>query len=491
MAGSANMSLTATEIQHVLDEIRPAIHGGWIQKIHQPSDRTIVLEVRAPGRTHRLLISCDPNTCRLHLLFHSTRNPDSPPPFCQFLRAHLQGGRIDDIEQIPGDRIVTLRLTTKEGHRELVCELRGKTGNLLVLDENRGIMRDLNRQRENMGRLYQVPPRQNVSATRPSSLRFSSSPESRGYSLSAAIESYFREKEISVALDYAMDNRRRVLKKTLKKEERRIEAWKNDLVKAQKYQDYARYGELIKTNLQAIKKGMDHITVTDYFDASMPEVTIPIDPTRSAQSNMDDYFKKHRKFLTAERELKPRIAQTEQTLAILRHELAEIEEGTWEQPPSPRSVTQAAASPLSSQRKITHQVRQGPFRKFTSTDGLPIYVGRNAKENDELTFGLAKSDDLWLHARGTPGSHVVIRLEKGADPPPETLQDAATLAVLYSDLKKSGKGEVIYTKRKWVKKAKGQALGAVFVTQEKSLYVNLDRQRLEALKMRSHRDQSA
>lgn len=285
-----------------------------------------------------------------------------------------------------------------------------------------------------------------------------------------------------------MDERRRVLKKTLKKEERRIEAWKNDLVKAQKYRDYARYGELIKTNLHAIKKGMDHITVIDYFDASMPDVTIPIDPTRSAQSNMDDYFKKHRKFLAAERELKPRIAQTGQTVAVLRHELTEIEEGTWEQPPFPRSVTQAAASPISSQRKIAHQDRQGPFRRFTSTDGLPIYVGRNAKENDELTFGLAKSDDLWLHARGTPGSHVVIRLEKGADPPPETLQDAATLAVLYSDLKKSGKGEVIYTKRKWVKKAKGQAPGAVFVTQEKSLYVNLDRQRLEALKMRSNRD---
>jgi predicted ribosome quality control (RQC) complex YloA/Tae2 family protein len=129
--------------------------------------------------------------------------------------------------------------------------------------------------------------------------------------------------------------------------------------------------------------------------------------------------------------------------------------------------------------------RHGPFRRFTSADGLPIFVGRNAKENDELTFGLAKSDDLWLHARGTPGSHVVVRLEKGADPPIETLRDAATLALLYSDLKKSGKGDVIYTRRKWVKKAKGQAPGAVSVTQEKSLYVSLDKKRLDAIKARS------
>jgi len=102
----------------------------------------------------------------------------------------------------------------------------------------------------------------------------------------------------------------------------------------------------------------------------------------------------------------------------------------------------------------------------------------------DLDFGLARSEDLWLHARGTPGSHVVVRLEKGAEPPLETIRDAATLALLYSDLKKSGKGDVIYTRRKWVKKAKGQAPGAVTVTQERSIYVTLDKTRLDGLKSR-------
>jgi predicted ribosome quality control (RQC) complex YloA/Tae2 family protein len=98
---------------------------------------------------------------------------------------------------------------------------------------------------------------------------------------------------------------------------------------------------------------------------------------------------------------------------------------------------------------------------------------------------LAKGDDIWLHARGSPGSHVIVRLGKGADLPPETLRDAATLALLYSDLKKSGKGEVIHTRRKWVKKAKGQAAGAVIVTQEKTISLKLDPQRLAALKERN------
>ena len=118
-------------------------------------------------------------------------------------------------------------------------------------------------------------------------------------------------------------------------------------------------------------------------------------------------------------------------------------------------------------------------------DGLQILVGRNARENDELTFGVAKSDDLWLHARGTPGSHVVVRLDKGKDAPPGTLHEAASLALLYSDLKKSGKGEVIYTRRKWVRKAKGQAPGAVVVSREQSLLMSLDKTRLASLKKRS------
>ena len=79
---------------------------------------------------------------------------------------------------------------------------------------------------------------------------------------------------------------------------------------------------------------------------------------------------------------------------------------------------------------------------------------------------------------------MVVRLEKGAEPPLETIRDAATLALLYSDLKKSGKGDVIYTRRKWVKKAKGQAPGAVTVTQERSIYVTLDKTRLDGLKSR-------
>jgi predicted ribosome quality control (RQC) complex YloA/Tae2 family protein len=447
-----------------------------------------VLEVRAPGHTHRLLVSCHPDVARLHLVTQPIQNPQTPPAFCQYLRAHVQGARIDAVTPVPNDRIVHLHLTTKEGPGIVVAELTGKRANLLVLDKQHNVLQDLNRSKERVGQAYVPPQASPHESSRPYEPRFTPVANSP-FPLSAAIEAFYNLQEATMEAGALQQARASQLRKTIKKLHRRIEAWEKDLVKAERYRSYARYGELLKANLGTLKKGQTSASVIDYFDDALPQVTIPLDPIRSPQGNMDDYFRKHRKHESAQRELLPRIAEAERDLAALRQELTSIEQGTW-QPPAPSSPTKtrrkqhrrisSAASPREGSR--------GPFRRFVSTDGLPIFVGKNARENDELTFGLAKSDDLWLHARGTPGSHVVVRLEKGTDAPPETLKDAATLALLYSDLKKSGKGEVIYTRRKWVKKAKGQASGAVTVTQEHSVYVSLDKTRLAALKTRSEPD---
>lgn len=479
------MSLNRLELEQAVMEIAPILRGGWIQKIQQPAPDTLLLDIRVPGQTHRLLISSRPDTSRLHLTNHALQNPPTPPAFCQFLRAHFQGARIDGICQVPNDRIVEIHCACKAGARTIVCELTGRKSNILILDADRLILRNLANERDLVTQPYVYPAQHGKDQQETWSNRF---PGSLGgnFPISAEIDAYYRDKESTLAVDHAKEARLRVLRNTLKKEHRRIQAWREDLDRAAKYRDYARYGELIKANLGTIAKGADHITVTDYFDEQLPEVTIPLDRTKSPQGNMDDYFRKHRKHIAAERELTPRIEQAERELERFRAELSALEQGTWTPPAaSPSNSSVKARITVRTHQRSGEAPRRGPFRRFMSADGLPIFVGRNARENDELTFGLAKSDDLWLHARGTPGSHVVVRLGKGADPPVETLRDATTLALLYSDLKKSGKGEVVYTRRKWVKKAKGQAPGAVTITQEKSLHVSLDKKRLDALKARS------
>jgi predicted ribosome quality control (RQC) complex YloA/Tae2 family protein len=483
------------ELNKVLGEIQPVLTGGWIQKIFQPIPRVLVLEIRAPGHTHYLLISTDPQTARLHLTAGKLPNPPSPPPFCQLLRARIQGARIERIEQVAQDRIVRFELTAREGPCALIAQLTGRSADVLLVSEEGLIVASLRSGADKEGCGYHPPEPQaradreeQVSVTGPAD-------DSAPFPVSAAIESRYTDQELARAHDHAKQVRLGQLSKAIRKTKKRIEALRSDLEKAEKFREYGRYGELLKANLGQLHKGQESVTLIDYYDPTMPELKLPLDPAKSPQANLEDYFNKHRKFQSAEEIIRPRLQATEQEWSAMQEERLAIQRGEREPAPiapASREGRLAGAGPFPRpSQKNRHPQKAGPFRRFISADGAPIYVGRNARENDELTFKLAKSDDLWLHAHGTPGCHVVVRLERGADIPPETLRDAATLALLYSDLKKSGKGEVIYTRRKYVRKAKGQAPGAVTVTQEKAIFVTLDRMRLARLKDDAAREPSA
>ena len=479
------MGLSASDIAAVVKEIAPAIMAGWIQKVFQPTPRAIMLEIRTPGQTLSLFMSADPETARLHLLTQRFPNPPSPPPFCQFLRAHIQGARIDGLEQVQGDRIVRLRLTACEGPCTLIAELTGRKADLLLVNGDEQILTALESAREQVGRPYQPPTLKAFPESRAESALIRSQDTTHSFPVSYAIEQQYRTREDELATSRWRQARLADLKKRIKKAARRVEMLRGDLDKAARYKDYARYGELLKTNLHAMKKGQERLTVVDYFDPAMPELVIPLDPSKGPKGNMDEYFKKHRKHVAAEREIRPRLAQAEADLNALHMERANLDRDASEPARSSAPVRGALTAGPAPQAKAKRDASSGPFRRFVSADGMPIYVGRNARENEALTFGEARPDDLWLHAHGTPGSHVVLRLDKGADPSHEALRDAATLALLYSDLKKSGKGEVIYTRRKYVRKVKGKSPGTVTVTQEKTVFVTLDRARLERLKERA------
>jgi predicted ribosome quality control (RQC) complex YloA/Tae2 family protein len=482
------MALSATEIGSIVQELAPALTEGWIQRITQPLPDVLLLEIRASGHTRRLLCSVHDETARLHLVRQTLSNPPRPPSFCQLMRARIQGARIQGIRQIADDRIVCVDLNSRDGPVSLVAELFGRNADLLFLDGDQRVIATLRHNKERTGQPYQAPPRTpsrglpfdpNISAA-----EAEAASDTEPFPLSVRMEIRYRQREIELSHQTQLRARESVLRKTLKKHLRRMAGLRHDLEQATKYEPYARYGELLKANLGLLRKGLTTVTVVDYYDPTLPELTIPLDPTKAPQANMEVYFAKYRKVGAAQREIAPRLAAIEADVQQIQAELDTIQQGTWQAPTlgaqrAPRSTHSA------DRRQAAADERRAPFRRFVSSDGHHIFVGRNARENDELTFGLAKSEDLWLHAQGVPGSHVVVRLAKGSDAPPETLKDAAALALLYSDLKKSGKGEVIYTRRKWVRKSKGHAAGAVTVTQEKSLHVTLDKRRLEAMKERS------
>jgi predicted ribosome quality control (RQC) complex YloA/Tae2 family protein len=483
------MGLSAAEISAAVEEIAPAVTGGSVQKIFQPTPDAITLEVRRSGQTVSLLLSADPETARLHLLSHRPPNPASPPLFCQFLRANLEGARLEGLEQVQDDRLVRLRFKTRDTAYILIAELTGRSADLFLLDEEEKILATLKTLREQAGRPYHPPPPPPSRSQERRTSGWELSPD-HPFPVSASLERRYQQEEEDRARARTVQARTAEIRKALKKTHRRLDALQGDLDKAARYREYARYGELLKAHLGEIAKGQERITVVDYFDPALPEIVLPLDPAKGARGNMEDHFRKHRKYLGAEREIRPRLEAAERELTALRAELAKIERGEFEPSPSP-----LPHDPLHQGKQWVPQGKgslrkkatvKGPFRRFVSADGLQIFVGRNARENEELTFKFARSHDLWFHAQGTPGSHVVLWLEKGMAPPPESIRDAATLTLLYSDLKKSGKGDVIYTKRSNVRKVKSRTPGTVTVTQEKSLFLELDQTRLRRLKQAAH-----
>ena len=518
------MAISLVDCKAIVEELQGVIVGGWIQKIHQPQPYTLTLEVRVPRDTFVLLVCTEPQFARLHLASKKSENPPTPPPYCQFLRAQIEGGRIEQIIQEPEDRIVYITIRTSASCFVLVAALTGKQANVFLLTKEQRILKSLKPTRMKPGETY-LPPtqRKHVHSPSPSPLPQGGEEEelkggefAKRFPVSAILEERFSKLE---AETYSVQlARRRIgqVQKVIKKGIARVRALEHDLEKAERYREYKRYGELLKGNLHQLARGQDLATVIDYYDPALPELVIPLDSSRDPTWNMEDYFRKYRKYLSAQEHLRPRLEMALNGVERLKEELEHLKKNEFEElvgivndakvvsnasaaphllSSSPRGGKETRTRASSSQaryensekRDMKDQKKQTkgrakPYREFESFDGIPIWVGKNAKDNDALTLKVAKPDDLWLHARGTPGSHVVVRIDKGIQVPQETLRDAAALALWYSDLRKSGKGEVIYTYRKFVKKGKGLKAGAVMVEREKSVWIEVKADRLERLK---------
>jgi len=505
------MALSLSECEILVEELNRALVGGFIQKIHQPRPLTLTLDVRSPGQTSSFLVCAEARFARLHLTSQKFENPPTPPPFCAFLRSQVEGGRIVEITQEPGDRIVYVTIVKAEQVLILVIALTGNQANVHVLNEKKLVLRSLRETRMKAGERYRPPTLRPIQPpdflppppaaacvlqdetvvhkgrdiAEPLPQASTQGKEGFGerYPVSAELDARYGQQEREEGKDSLLQQQLAQVRKALKHAKRKIHALQEDFKKTERFREYARYGELLKSHLHEITRGQATITIVDYYDPALPALTLPLDPSKDAVRNMEDYFRKYHKFLGAQEHLQPRVDQAQEEVTRLEAKLAQLEQGVVD-PDISTKTKKTPESPVSPGTRAP-KGRPAPaqsYRTYTSADGLPILVGKTAKDNDHLTFKVAKPDDLWLHARGTPGSHVVVRLDKGATVPPETLKDAATLTLWFSDLRKTRKGEVIYTLRKFVRKGKGFKPGAVTVEREKSLWIELQEDRLERLK---------
>ena len=231
-------------------------------------------------------------------------------------------------------------------------------------------------------------------------------------------------------------------------------------------------GDILTANIHRIQKGQTSVTVEDFYDENMAQIQVPISPTLSPQQNAAKFYKDYARMKNAEKELTKQLELGETELHYLKSVLEELNraETDAELEEIRRELPDGGYLKADSGKKRMKVSKVAPMR-FESTDGYPIYVGRNNRQNEELTFRLARKDDLWLHAQKVHGSHVIISCG-GTTPPDDTVTQAAQLAAYYAETKGGQNLPVDVTPVKQVKKIPAGKPGMVIYHTYKTVYVN-------------------
>jgi predicted ribosome quality control (RQC) complex YloA/Tae2 family protein len=232
------------------------------------------------------------------------------------------------------------------------------------------------------------------------------------------------------------------------------------------------------------------VTLEDWEEGGTIEVQL--DPAKPAKAQAEGFFAKARRYQRGEAVMRRRLAECEERarqLIALEAEVAAAdpaESASWHALVGRARtlgvrLSEHGATATGSSAKKSKADRRVPFLVFRDARSRRILVGRGGADNDALTTEYARPHDLWLHAKGRSGAHVIVPLDKGQTCPSELLVDAATLAAYFSDARGESVVEVTYVPRRYVRKPKGSAVGAVTYDHEKVLVLRVEPERIERL----------
>ncbi|MBQ8177805.1 MAG: NFACT family protein [Clostridia bacterium] len=289
--------------------------------------------------------------------------------------------------------------------------------------------------------------------------------------LSGAIDAFYKASGEALKKQRDTLKLNQKLKAITNKTERRIKDNEQTLLDTEKKERYRELGEILKCNIYRINKGMSIINCDDFYNTGLVEITL--DPLISPQKNVEKYFKRYNKAKGAEayaREELKRLLELQEYLKTIKVAVQNC---------STEAEYQEINSELDSLKKLPVQVQKDSHKKNPKKPkktpplsleiaGFKVYVGKNNLQNDEVTFGLASSNDTWLHTKTYHGSHGVI-LSKGKPVPPTVLERVAEIVAYYSEGREDTKVEVDYTERKNVKKL--GKIGLVTYTNYKTIIV--------------------
>lgn len=537
------------------EELRRELLGGRIQKINQPFEQELVLQIRSNRKSHKLLLSAHSVFGRVQLTDTTFENPAVPNTFIMVMRKYLQGAVIEAIQQVENDRILEISVSNKNEIGDsvavtLVIEIMGKHSNIILLDKASGKIIEAikhvgfsqNSYRTILpGSTYVAPPQTGslnpftvddeklfqilqtedlepkrlqqifqglgrdtatelsgrltadklktfraffASPTQPSlteksfsALLFSDS-KTQMSTLSELLDTFYKDKAERDRVNQQASELIRRVENELEKNRKKLGKQEEELLATENAEEFRQKGELLTTFLHQVPNDQDQVELDNYYTGE--KIIIALDKALTPNQNAQRYFKRYQKLKEAVKHLTSLIEETRNTILYLESvetalaqasltEIAEIRE----------ELIQTGFIRRRQREKI--QKRQKP-EKYLATDGQTIIlVGRNNLQNDELTFKMAKKDELWFHAKDIPGSHVVIT--GNLQPSDEVKTDAAELAAYFSKARLSNLVQVDMIEVRKLNKPTGGKPGFVTYTGQKTLRVTPDEEKINSMKM--------
>ncbi len=470
-------------IKSIVEELEPALVGHSMGKVFQLARLSLVFDFRA-GDGRYLFLSVEPQPSpRMYLIARRVRDLEKQSlpstSFVMTLYKRLAGAKLVALKKDESDRIVRFSfaaetLAGEEQGYTLVAQLTGRAGNLLLLDERGYVIDTLRPPRgegQEIGDRYVPPPDPTGGNAPHASAPFE---QASFATLSEAAEDYYATLETERAFKALAANARARLKKEVTQRLKLRKHLEDDLKNHGDAETHKRIGDLLLANIATAERRGASVLVTDYYAEDTPRIELEIDEHATLQEEAARRFTRYGKARRAAEEIARRLAEIEKELGLLEARQSELESIIDEQ-------DAAALDNFFGEKKKevlkSHGKRRKPLehvpgaRRYKSSDGYEILVGRAARDNDHLTFRVARPYDLWLHAADYPGSHVIVLNPTRKEIPHRTIIEAAQLAASFSQARRDGKVAVHYTQRKFLSKPKGSAPGLVRMSSFRSITV--------------------
>ncbi len=405
-------------------------------------------------------------------------------PELAMMEQHLSRARLEKVSISEQDRIIYLDFSKPDPFQQkqefrLILELIPQFGNIILTrrDGNRLMIIDCakkialaeNRYRQLLPAAeYEAPPAGFINQQE--EIRFPLGFDAgmdvvdnstAGYEkVNDLLEALYYEGWLQKLSDQNLRDHRKKLNNEKKKKTDKLVKLQAELNDAERETKWLQTGELLKANQQLIKPGSKEITLVNYFDAEMKDVSISLQEDKSAQWNINNYFKKYRKAKTGKTKIAEQIAKTKEEITELEQKVSCL----------------AKINLLLPGQKVQAVSGKNPVMESISrlkvNEEWEFLIGRNSTENDLITTLIARPDDWWFHTRIYKGTHVVLRNLKKKELPEYLLVIGCRLAAYFSKAGKSGNVPVDYTQIRYVRKPRGSAPGYVVYINQKTLYID-------------------